>query len=173
MIPDLQEAVKHARLGPLCPSSSLTPRRRLVQHQSRDADVGTTRRAVQSCQLNVLRVCLALRDFMTHADLGSHHTSSGSFFLRFYLFIFRQRGRGEGEKHRCVVVSRAPPTGDLAHNLGVYPDWELNQRPFGSHASAQSMEPHQPGPHHLFTSLYVQYGILEASSADTSGRGLG
>ena len=33
-----------------------------------------------------------------------------SFFKRFYLFIFRQRGReGErGEKHQCVVASHAP-----------------------------------------------------------------
>ena len=43
-------------------------------------------------------------------------------FLRFYLFIFRERGRErerEGEKHQCVVASRAPPTGDLAHNPGI------------------------------------------------------
>ena len=41
-----------------------------------------------------------------------------SFFLRFYLFNFRQRGKeGErkGEKHKCVVASCAPPTGDLTH----------------------------------------------------------
>ena len=34
-------------------------------------------------------------------------------FLRFYLFIFRERGRErerEGEKHQCVVASRASPT---------------------------------------------------------------
>ena len=39
------------------------------------------------------------------------------FFQRFYLFIFRQRGRvGErkGEKHQCVVASSAPL-------LGVWP----------------------------------------------------
>ena len=51
---------------------------------------------------------------------------------RFYLFIFRERGReGErdGEEHPCVVASCMPPTGNLAHNLGVCPDWELNQRP--------------------------------------------
>ena len=35
-----------------------------------------------------------------------------SFFLRFYLFIFRERGR-EGEKHQCVVVSCASPIGKL------------------------------------------------------------
>ena len=34
------------------------------------------------------------------------------FSLRFYLFIFRERGREE-EKHQCVVASHVPPTGDL------------------------------------------------------------
>ena len=51
----------------------------------------------------------------------------------FYFFIFRERGReGErdGEKHQRVVVSRAPPTGDLAHNPGKCPNWESSQRPF-------------------------------------------
>ena len=54
------------------------------------------------------------------------------FFFRFYLFIFRKRGREgprEGEKHQCVVASRTPTTGDLAHNPGMCPDWESNQRP--------------------------------------------
>ena len=44
-----------------------------------------------------------------------------SFFLRFYLFIFRDRGRGaerRREKHHCVVASCAPPTRDLACNPG-------------------------------------------------------
>ena len=71
-------------------------------------------------------------------------------FLRFYLFIFRERGR-EGErrreKHQCVVVaSCTPPTGDLAHNPGVCPDWELNWQHFGLQAGTQSTEPHQWGP---------------------------
>ena len=46
------------------------------------------------------------------------------------LFIFRERGREEeraGEKHQCVVASHVPPTGDLAHNPGMCPDWESNQ----------------------------------------------
>ena len=51
----------------------------------------------------------------------------------------------EGEKHQCVVASCAPPTGDLAHNPGMCPDWELNQRSPGSQAGTQSTEPHQPG----------------------------
>ena len=55
------------------------------------------------------------------------------FFLRFYFFIFRERrreGEREGEKHPCVVDSHAPPTGDLAGNPGMCPDWDpLVRRP--------------------------------------------
>ena len=78
---------------------------------------------------------------------------------RFYLFIFRERGKkgeGKGEiihvrkKHR-LVASRTPPTGDLACIPGMCPDWESNQRPFGSHAGAQSTELPQPG---LFLRLH-------------------
>ena len=45
-----------------------------------------------------------------------------------YFFLFRKRGREgetEGEKH-LSVASRAPPTGDLARNPGMCPDWESN-----------------------------------------------
>ena len=40
-----------------------------------------------------------------------------SLFLKFYSFIFRERGKeGErqGEKHQCVDASRMPPSRDLA-----------------------------------------------------------
>ena len=59
-------------------------------------------------------------------------------------FIFRQRGKEgerEGEKHQCVVASCSPPTGDLACNPGMCPDWDSNRQPFDSQASAQSTEP--------------------------------
>ena len=52
------------------------------------------------------------------------------FFLRFYLFIFRERGKEgdrEGEKYQCVAASPVPPTWDLACNSDMCPDWELNQ----------------------------------------------
>ena len=52
-----------------------------------------------------------------------------SFFLDFYLFIFRERGKEgerEGEKQQCVVASRVPPTGDVARNPGICLDWESN-----------------------------------------------
>ena len=52
------------------------------------------------------------------------------FFKIFYLFVFReseQEGEREGEKHQCVVASCTLPTGNLAHNPGMCPDWESNQ----------------------------------------------
>ena len=52
-----------------------------------------------------------------------------------------------------MVASHASSTGDLACNPGMYPDWESNQRPFGSQAGTQSTEPYQPG---LILSLYAQ-----------------
>ena len=67
--------------------------------------------------------------------------------------MFRQRGREgerEGEKHQCLVASHMPPTGDLAPNPGMCPDWELNQQCFGLKASTQSTEPYQPGLITLF-----------------------
>ena len=70
------------------------------------------------------------------------------YFLKSLFIFFRERGRereGEGEKHQGVVASHMPPCGDLACNPGLRPDWESNQRPFGSQASTQSTEPHQPG----------------------------
>ena len=56
------------------------------------------------------------------------------FFKKLYFFIFRERGmegEREGEKHQCVIASHIAPTGDLACNPGMCPDWELNWRPFG------------------------------------------
>ena len=85
------------------------------------------------------------------------------FFKRFYLFIFRQsrkEGERKGEKHQCVVASHMPPTGDLAHNPGMCPNWELNWWPFGSQSSVQYTEQHQPGLisyllHYIFTVAFL------------------
>ena len=65
------------------------------------------------------------------------------------------RGR---ETSMCGCLSHVPHTGDLAHNSGMCPDWELNQRPFGTQANAQSTEPHQPGPLYLFLKSDVLTG---------------
>ena len=85
--------------------------------------------------------------------------SAGLHFLkRFYLFIFRQRkGEREGEKHQCVVASHAPPTGDLACNPGMCPDWESNWQSFSSQASTQSTEPRQPG---LQACIFITSSLL-------------
>ena len=48
------------------------------------------------------------------------------FYKGFYLFIFRERareGEREEEKHQCVVASRTTPTGNLARNPGMCPEW--------------------------------------------------
>ena len=54
-------------------------------------------------------------------------------FLRFIFQREQERGERErerGEKHSSVA-SLMPPTGDLACNPGMCPDWELNLKPFG------------------------------------------
>ena len=45
-------------------------------------------------------------------------------------FIFRERERErerEGKKYHCVVAPHTLPTGDLACNPVMCPDWESNQ----------------------------------------------
>ena len=49
------------------------------------------------------------------------------------------------ERNINVWLPLMLPTGGLACNSGMCPDWELNWQPFGSQANAQSTEPHQPG----------------------------
>ena len=61
-------------------------------------------------------------------------------------------GEREGEIHQSLA-SLTPPTGDLAHNPGMCPDWESNWQPFGSEAGTQSTEPRQPGQKHNFLNL--------------------
>ena len=76
------------------------------------------------------------------------HPFSIYYYYFFKDFIYLERGREreiEGEKHQCVVAFCEPPTGDLALNSGICPDWELNWRTLGLQAGAQSTEPHQPG----------------------------
>ena len=45
-----------------------------------------------------------------------------------------------------LVASLMLLIGDLAYNLGMCPDWELN---FSLQAGTKSTEPHQPGLNHF------------------------
>ena len=49
------------------------------------------------------------------------------FFKDLFILDRGREGEREGEKHQCVVASHVPPTGDLAQNPGMCPDWESNQ----------------------------------------------
>ena len=93
------------------------------------------------------------------------------FFLRFYLFIFRERGReGErqGEKHQCEketticglsYISHVRLNLDRACNPGMCPDWELNWQPFALQDVIQPIEPHQSEPlpflYYPFETYYI------------------
>ena len=73
-----------------------------------------------------------------------------------YFFLERSKGR-EKERERNInmwLPLTCPPTGDLAHNPGMCPDWESNLRPSSSQAGAQSTEPHQPGPEPVNSRLF-------------------
>ena len=79
-------------------------------------------------------------------------------FFKILFIYFRARGReGErdGEKHQCVTASHMSPTGDLACNPGMCPDWESNWWSFSLQAGTQSTEPHQPGLKYFFKNIFV------------------
>ena len=65
-------------------------------------------------------------------------------------------GRKE-EKHQCVAALHTHPTGDLACNPGMCPDWESTQKSFGSQVGAQSTKPHQPGLKLIFLRLQLLF----------------
>ena len=62
------------------------------------------------------------------------------FFLRFYLFIFRERGReGETGRERPVGCLSCAPNWGPGPQPSMCPAWELNWQPLGSQASTQSL----------------------------------
>ena len=74
-------------------------------------------------------------------------------FCNVYLFLERGEGREKErernidvwEKHPSFASHTSPNWGPGLQPRLVRPDWELNQLPLGSQASAQSTEPYQPG----------------------------
>ena len=94
--------------------------------------VQTMGRRVENRNRNVHRA-------VWHCSIRNTTGTDLTYFARFYLFIYlfiyllerRKKGEREGEKHQYVVASCVPPTGNLAHNPSMCPDWELNQQPVG------------------------------------------
>ena len=96
-----------------------------------------------SCaQITIVRARLA-QDFSALAGWIEREPYSFIFFLDF-IYLYLERGEEkekEGERNIHVrekywlVASHTPPNGDLTHNPGVCPDWELNLWPFGSQAA--------------------------------------
>ena len=74
-------------------------------------------------------------------------------FFKIYLFIDIRGGRKRGRETSICCCLTCTPTGDLAHNPGLCPDWESNWRTFGSQARAQSPESNQPGQNTPFFSF--------------------
>ena len=102
--------------------------------------------------------------YLSHVFFIDFFIYSHTVFLKRFLFTSRERGR-EGEREREIhpsVASCMPPTGDLASNPGMCPDWESNQWPSGSQASTSSTEPHQPGQHCILIRHFEGSGRCQA-----------
>ena len=63
------------------------------------------------------------------------------FFKILFIYLFLERRReGEGRRETSLCgCPCVPPTGDLAYNPGLCPDWELNRQLFGSQAGTHSI----------------------------------
>ena len=75
--------------------------------------------------------------------------------------IFRWRvreGEKEEEKYQCVIASCTPPTGDLALNPGMCPDWESNWRPLVCRTALNPLSHTRQG-----LSLYFYWHITRAT----------
>ena len=69
-------------------------------------------------------------------------------FFKDFNYWFLERGREgerEGEKHQCVVASRAPPTEDLVHNPGMCPDWDSTGDPLVHRPALDLLSPTSQG----------------------------
>ena len=92
--------------------------------------------AITICSEIILYIRWEINENDTKYDLKAQK----GFFKILFIFFFRKKGKeGErvGEKYQCMVASSAPPTGDLAHNPGMCPEWESNWWPFGSQDGSQ------------------------------------
>ena len=114
------ECCRHASYGPF-------QQIKWVSYQI--INLGIMRHAYQLAHLTDVEVNSELVYRGTKTNWFPFHLSI-EYFLFYFIYLFLERGREgekEGEKCQCVVASRTPPTGDLAQNPGVCPDWEWNQ----------------------------------------------
>ena len=80
------------------------------------------------------------------------------FFYDFIYLVFRE-GKGGRKRGRetllCGCLSHIPYWGTWPTTQACTLDWESNQQPFGSQASSQSTEPHQPEPTYFIPNNFV------------------
>ena len=84
--------------------------------------------------------CRATRDFILF------------FFKILFIYFYRGEGR-EKERERNLNVWSSlvrPPTGDLARNPGMCPDWELNWSPFASQLALSPLSQTSQGGYWIF-----------------------
>ena len=139
---------------------------RCVSHGSDGAGEGSCRQQAAECVPHSHRrlwasapggfTCFLLCAVQTavnpHTSLTVYFVLFYFTFLRFYLFLERGKvGRKRGRETSIGCIWYVPrPTGNLAGNPGMCPDWESNQWPFTLQVNAQSTEPHRSGQFILF-----------------------
>ena len=98
-------------------------------------------------------IFLSLFIFLTRQGMTAYAWLVSFFFLRFYLFVFRE-GKGKkkrrGETSMCSCLMHAPLLGTWPTIKACALDWEWNRGPFGLQADTQSTEPHQPQLQSIF-----------------------
>ena len=84
-------------------------------------------------------------------------------YFKDFIYLFLERGREEereGEEYQGVVASHMAPTGDLAHNPGMCPDWESNRQPFGSQPTLNPLSYASQGTTIIFIISQILYARL-------------
>ena len=83
-------------------------------------------RRLRNCGKNVQTGEIQINSWNT-VDFSSSFKDFFKDFIYLFIYLFLDRGeRRQKEKRQYMVASQAPPTGDLAHNPGMCPEWESN-----------------------------------------------
>ena len=68
------------------------------------------------------------------------------FLFKDFIYLFLEWGEGR-ERNINVWMPPMSPNGDLARNLGMSPDWELNGQPFGLQSKLNPLSYNRQGGH--------------------------